>query len=45
MKDFAALFTTVDQTTKTSLKTKALAEFFVTARDEDKLWTLSLIHI
>lgn len=42
MKDFAALFTTIDQTTKTNLKTKALAEFFVTASDEDKLWTIAL---
>lgn len=42
MKDFAALFTTVDQTTKTSLKTNALAEFFKTASDDDKLWTIAL---
>lgn len=42
MKDFANLFTTVDQTTKTSLKTKALAEFFMTASDDDKLWTIAL---
>ncbi|MDP4991721.1 MAG: ATP-dependent DNA ligase, partial [Marivita lacus] len=42
MKDFANLFTTVDQTTKTSLKTKALAEFFQTASDDDKLWTIAL---
>ena len=42
MKDFAALFTAIDQTTKTSLKTKALAEFFRTASDDDKLWTIAL---
>ncbi|MFP7571554.1 ATP-dependent DNA ligase [Marivita sp. S2033] len=42
MKDFAALFTAVDQTTKTTLKTNALAEFFATASDEDKLWTIAL---
>src|SRR6056297_3839890 len=42
MKDFAALFTTIDQTTKTSLKTRALAAFFRTASDEDKLWTIAL---
>ncbi|MGJ8604705.1 MAG: ATP-dependent DNA ligase [Marivita sp.] len=42
MKDFAALFITLDQTTKTSLKTKALAAFFQTASDDDKLWTIAL---
>jgi DNA ligase-1 len=42
MKDFAALFTTIDQTTKTSAKTKALAAFFKSAPDEDKLWTIAL---
>ncbi|MCL3883514.1 ATP-dependent DNA ligase [Marivita sp. GX14005] len=42
MKDFAALFTAVDQTTKTTAKTKALAEFFISASDEDKLWTIAL---
>lgn len=42
MKDFAALFTAVDQTTKTTLKTKALAEYFRTAPDTDKLWTIAL---
>lgn len=42
MKDFAALFTTVDQTTKTSAKTAALAHFFKTASDADKLWTIAL---
>jgi DNA ligase-1 len=42
MKDFAALFTEVDQTTKTTRKTKALARFFAEASDEDKLWTIAL---
>ncbi|MDU8913791.1 ATP-dependent DNA ligase [Aestuariicoccus sp. MJ-SS9] len=42
MKAFAQLFTAVDQTTKTSLKTKALAEYFMSAPDEDKLWTMAL---
>ncbi|MFW2542036.1 ATP-dependent DNA ligase [Primorskyibacter sp. 2E107] len=42
MKDFAALFTKLDQTTKTTVKTAALAEFFRTARDEDKLWCIAL---
>ncbi|ETX29274.1 ATP-dependent DNA ligase [Roseivivax isoporae] len=42
MKDFAALFTAIDQTTRTSVKTRALAAFFETASDEDKLWTVAL---
>ncbi|SNR55842.1 ATP-dependent DNA ligase [Puniceibacterium sediminis] len=42
MKDFAALFTAIDQTTKTSLKTKALADYFTQAPDADKLWTIAL---
>ncbi|MEQ5870315.1 ATP-dependent DNA ligase [Sagittula sp. NFXS13] len=42
MKRFTRLFTTLDQTTKTTLKTKALAEYFITAPDEDKLWCIAL---
>ncbi|MFZ5965103.1 ATP-dependent DNA ligase [Thalassococcus sp. BH17M4-6] len=42
MKDFAQLITTVDQTTKTTLKTKALADYFSHAPDDDKLWTIAL---
>ncbi|MDJ0821872.1 MAG: ATP-dependent DNA ligase [Paracoccaceae bacterium] len=42
MKGFAALFNAVDQTTKTSLKTKALADYFRTAPDDDKLWCIAL---
>ena len=42
MKDFAALFNTIDQTTKTTVKTRALAEYFKTAADEDRLWTIAL---
>ena len=42
MKDFAALFTAIDQTTKTTLKTRALAAFFESAPDADKLWTIAL---
>ncbi|MBV2358209.1 ATP-dependent DNA ligase [Thalassococcus sp. CAU 1522] len=42
MKAFAALFTVIDQTTKISVKTKALADYFRTAPDEDKLWTIAL---
>ena len=42
MKDFAALVTRVDETTKTSVKTAALADYFKTATAEDKLWTIAL---
>ncbi|QXT38107.1 ATP-dependent DNA ligase [Gymnodinialimonas ceratoperidinii] len=43
MKAFAALFTTLDQTTKTGLKTAALAEYFRTAPENDRLWTIALL--
>ncbi len=43
MKQFAALFSALDQTTKTSLKTAALAEYFRAASDTDKLWTIALL--
>ncbi|SLN22341.1 ATP-dependent DNA ligase [Pseudooctadecabacter jejudonensis] len=42
MKDFAALFTRVDQTTKTTVKVAAMADYFRTASDADKLWTVAL---
>jgi len=42
MKAFTALYAAVDQTTKTSLKVTALAEYFGTAPEEDRLWTIAL---
>lgn len=42
MKRFAAMVQQVDETTKTSVKTAALAEYFRTASDEDRLWTIAL---
>ena len=42
MKDFAQLFTRIDQSTKTTVKVAALAEFFATAPEEDRLWTIAL---
>ncbi|MFQ1700062.1 ATP-dependent DNA ligase [Loktanella agnita] len=42
MKDFAALFTRIDETTKTTVKTAALADYFRTASADDKLWTIAL---
>ncbi len=43
MKRFAALFTALDQTTKTSAKVAALADYFREAPDDDKLWTIALL--
>ena len=43
MKDFAALFTKLDQTGSTLAKTKALADYFQTASADDKLWTIALL--
>ena len=42
MKDFARLFTAIDQTTKTTAKVAALTTYFETATDEDRLWTIAL---
>ncbi|WP_308914780.1 ATP-dependent DNA ligase [Jannaschia sp. LMIT008] len=43
MKRFARLFNELDQTTKTSRKTAALASYFREADDPDKLWTIALL--
>ena len=43
MKDFAALFSALDQTTKTKAKVDALADYFRTADDSDRLWTIALL--
>ncbi|MCF7701002.1 ATP-dependent DNA ligase [Loktanella sp. M215] len=42
MKDFAALYARIDESTKTTVKVAALAEYFRTAPDDDKLWTVAL---
>lgn len=42
MKQFAALFTAIDQSTKTTAKVAALARYFETASDTDRLWTIAL---
>ena len=42
MKDFAELFTRVDQSTKATVKVAAMADFFRVASDADKLWTVAL---
>ncbi|WGW02301.1 ATP-dependent DNA ligase [Tropicibacter oceani] len=42
MHDFAQLFLRLDQTTKTKAKTEALADYFIHADDQDKLWCIAL---
>jgi DNA ligase-1 len=43
MKAFAALFSALDGTTKTGIKVAALAEYFRTAPEGDRLWTIALL--
>ncbi|TFL16965.1 ATP-dependent DNA ligase [Jannaschia formosa] len=43
MNRFAALFTALDQTTKTGAKTAALAAYFRDAPEDDRLWTIALL--
>ncbi len=42
MKRFAALFTALDQSTKTNSKVAALAQYFQDAPDQDRLWCIAL---
>ncbi|MEM6758296.1 MAG: ATP-dependent DNA ligase [Pseudomonadota bacterium] len=42
MKDFATLFTAIDQSTKTNVKVAALAGYFSAASPEDRIWTIAL---
>lgn len=42
MKQFAALFTKIDQTTRTLPKVAALKSFFETAPEDDRLWCIAL---
>lgn len=42
MKRFAALFNAIDQSTKTTVKVSALADYFSTAPDMDRMWTMAL---
>jgi DNA ligase 1 len=43
MKNFAQLFTELDQTTKTLGKIKALVNYFAKASEQDKLWAIALL--
>jgi len=42
MKHFTELFVALDQTTKTTVKTKALVRFFEQASEQDKVWAIAL---
>ncbi|MFT6023780.1 MAG: DNA ligase-1 [Ascidiaceihabitans sp.] len=42
MKQFAALFAQLDQSTKTNAKLAALVTYFDSADDADKIWTIAL---
>ena len=43
MKGFARLFTALDATTKTSVKTATLAGYFRSAPERDRVWTIALL--
>ncbi len=43
MKNFSQLIKTLDSTNKTSLKVDALAKYFTSASDEDKVWTIAIL--
>ncbi len=43
MKRFARLFARLDQTTRTTLKVEALADYFREAPEDDRLWTIALL--
>ena len=42
MKDFARLFTLLDETNKTNAKVEVLKDYFISVSDEDKVHTLAL---
>jgi DNA ligase-1 len=43
MKAFAALFTAIEQTTKTNAKVEALVHYFAMAPEQDILWCISIL--
>src|SRR5688572_18140236 len=42
MKEFAELFLSLDRTNKTNEKVELLKNYFISAREEDKIWALAL---
>lgn len=43
MKQFATLFAALDGTTKTTAKLAALTDYFLTAPEADRVWTIALL--
>ena len=43
MKQFSQLIKTLDGTNKTNVKVAALANYFATATDQDKVWTIAIL--
>lgn len=43
MQRFAELFTRLDETTKTTVKVAALADYFEQVDDRDRLWTMAIL--
>ena len=43
MKTFSQLIASLDQTTKTSEKIAALADYFDAATNQDKVWVIALL--
>ncbi|WP_394973900.1 ATP-dependent DNA ligase [uncultured Croceitalea sp.] len=43
MKDFAQLIKKLDSTNKTTVKVQALADYFITANNQDKVWTIAIL--
>lgn len=43
MKQFATLIKTLDSTNKTNAKVAALAHYFQSANDKDKVWTIAIL--
>ena len=43
MKNFAALFTALDSSTKTTVKLAALTQYFTTAPGPDRVWTIAIL--
>ena len=43
MKAFTAMFTAIDQTTKTNNKVQAMVDYFTLAKEEDKIFAVSIL--
>src|SRR5210317_2325535 len=43
MKDFAELYTKLDETTSTNRKIEAMVDYFRRAPEEDAIWTVSFL--